>query len=327
MKGSKIEYTMRIKEKISRLERLPVAILPCFVGVASLGNIYYGFGHEIIREISIAGAAIVLALYIVKIVKFPKVVRAEYNQVISASIYPGFSMIITIIGSYLLPYSYMVGKTLWIVGIVMHIVHIIIFTYKNIIRKRVMDTFVPTWFVTYVGIVNAAVIGKDMDADAFLMGLIYYGVVGYLIIMPLLMYRFIKYELKPSMYHTVPVILAPCSLTLGGYLTIVDNPENWLVVTLYICVLMSLVVIIRMLPRFFAYDFHPGFAGLTFPMAAATVTSVKMEGFLEANGHIELLNIVENIASIQLYLTTMIIGFVALNFLIMGYRIKEKIRY
>ncbi len=317
---------MRTKERISRLERLPVAILPCFVGVASLGNIYYGFGHEIIRELSIIGAATVLVLYIVKIIRFPITVKAEYDQVIPASMYPGFTMIITIIGSYLLIYDYTIGKTLWVVGVAGHILHILIFTYKNVIKTRVMDTFVPTWFVTYVGILNAAVIGKDMNADAFLTGLIYYGMIGYAIIMPLLIYRFIKYELKISMYHSIPVILAPCSLTVGGYLTIVEEPKYWLVVALYICMLMSLIVVVRMLPRFFAYEFHPGFAGLTFPMAAATVASVKMEGFLLENGHMELYNIVENIASIQLYLTTMIIGFVALNFLIMGYRVKEKIR-
>ncbi len=50
-------------------------------------------------------------------------------------------------------------------------------------------------------------------------------------------------------------------------------------------------------------------------MAIGIVASVKMSGFLEANGYTTLSIIVKELSGVQIYITTAIISFVLFNFM------------
>ena len=63
---------------------------------------------------------------------------------------------------------------------------------------------------------------------------------------------------------------------------------------------------------------------MTFPMAIGIVATNKMTAYLTAAGKESLATVTDQIGGIQLYLTTMIIGFVLLNFLIMALKIERK---
>ena len=139
-----------------------------------------------------------------------------------------------------------------------------------------------------------------------------------------MIWRLIKVEVKAPVYHTMAVVLAPCSLCIVSYLNVIQNPNAVMVYILYACVLASLAFIIIKLPNFFAFQFTPGFAGLTFPMAIGIVASQKMAGFLTASGNEALAGVVTQISGIQIFLTTMIIGYVLLNFVIMALKIERK---
>jgi exfoliative toxin A/B len=101
---------------------------------------------------------------------------------------------------------------------------------------------------------------------------------------------------------------------VASYLTIIKTPNLTLATLLYACVLCSLLFIFYKLPQFFAVEFNPGFAGLTFPMAIGIVASARMSGFLKNQGMEDWANIVGQIQGIQIYVTTAIIGFVLFNF-------------
>ena len=78
------------------------------------------------------------------------------------------------------------------------------------------------------------------------------------------------------------------------------------------------------LPKFFAFQFAPGFAGMTFPMAIGIVASTKMAGYLTNAGNEALGTVVSQISGFQIYLTSMLVGYVLLNFLIMALKIERK---
>ena len=154
--------------------------------------------------------------------------------------------------------------------------------------------------------------------------MVYYGIVVYFVILPFMIRRLIKVEVKAPVYHTMAVLLAPCSLCVVSYLNVIKNPNEILLYILYVCVLASLPFIIIKLPKFFAFSFTPGFAGMTFPMAIGIVASTKMAGYLNGIGNVKLANIVTQISGIQIYLTTMIVGFVLLNFVMMALKVERK---
>lgn len=309
---------------MERLERMPVPVLPTFVGALTLSNVFNGMGYAWVRHLTMWAATIVLLLYIVKIVKYPKACINEYKNTVPCSLYAAFDMIMMILGSYYFDYIPALGKGLWAVAIVIHACHIFIFTYRNVIKERNINTFVPSWFVTYNGIMVSCVVGGAMNAAGVLKYIVYYGIIIYFIIIPIMIWRLVKVEMKPPVYHTMAVVLAPCSLCVVSYLNVIQNPNAAMVYVLYACVLASLAFVVIKLPKFFAFQFTPGFAGLTFPMAIGIVASQKMAGFLTTAGNEALANVVKQISGIQIYLTAMIVGYVLLNLVIMALKIERK---
>ena len=233
-------------------------------------------------------------------------------------------MVTMILGSYYFDFIPALGKGLWLAALVVHALHICIFTYRNVIKNRDINTFVPSWFVTYNGIMVSCVVGGAMNAANILQYVVYYGIAIYFIILPFMLYRLVKVEVKAPVYHTMAVLLAPCSLCVVSYLNVIKEPNAMVLYVLYACVLASLLFVIVKLPKFFSFPFAPGYAGMTFPMAIGIVASTKMAGFLTNSGNEFLGTVVSQISGFQIYLTTMIIGYVLLNFLMMALRVKKQ---
>lgn len=306
-----MQKTSSFKEN---LKAVPIPLVPTFVGLATLSNIYSGLGYTFIRHIVMISCIFVLALYLSKIVCHIGTVKKEYQTTVPASLYAGITMLTMIVGSYLFDFNQAVGKSLWFMGLILHAIHIVIFTYRNVFKNFVMDAFVPSWFVTYNGILVSTVVGVPMNEPQIGKIVVLYGIGVFLLIIPFMIYRLIKFDIKDAMYHTQAIILAPSSLCLVGYLNFFTNPNMIVIYGLYTAVILSLAFVILKLPKFFSFNFNPGFAGLTFPMAIGIVASNKMAGFLTSTGNESLANIVTQLAGIQIFLTTAIIGFVVFNF-------------
>lgn len=308
---------MNNKTFLQKIENLPVPILPTMVGALTLSTVYSNMGYTWVRHITSWIAVIVLLSYITKMIVYPKTCLKEYSNTVPASLYAGFTMITMILGGYFYNASPVFGKTLWFTGLILHAIHILIFTYRNVVKGVNMQTFVPSWFVTYNGIMVSTVVGGVMNEPAICKIVVYYGIAVFTIIIPFMLYRLLKHELKEPMYHTQAILLAPSSLCLVSYLNFIETPNKFIIYYLYLAVICALIFIIIKLPTFFSFIFHPGFAGLTFPMAIGTVASSKMSAYLIGQGYETLGNIINQISGIQIYLTTGIISVVLFKFFMM----------
>lgn len=305
---------MNNKTFLQKIENLPVPILPTMVGALTLSTVYSNMGYTWVRHITSWIAVIVLLSYIIKMMVYPKTCLKEYSNTVPASLYAGFTMITMILGSYFYNASPVFGKTLWFTGLILHAIHILIFTYRNVVKGVNMQTFVPSWFVTYNGIMVSTVVGGVMNEPAICKIVVYYGIAVFTIIIPFMLYRLLKHELKEPMYHTQAILLAPSSLCLVSYLNFIETPNKFIIYYLYLAVICALIFIIVKLPTFFSFIFHPGFAGLTFPMAIGTVASSKMSAYLIGQGYETFGNVINQISGIQIYITTGIISVVLFKF-------------
>ncbi|MEG0085542.1 MAG: transporter, partial [Niameybacter sp.] len=151
------------KSFTSKLAHLPVAILPTMVGVATLSNAWNAQGFTWVRHLSMWAAALILLCYIGKIICHFKIVQNEYAATVPASLYAGLTMIIMIFGNYIFDFNPFVGKGLWSLGLGLHAIHLLFFIYRNVIKNFDSNTFVPSWFVTFNGIMVATVTGVPMN--------------------------------------------------------------------------------------------------------------------------------------------------------------------
>lgn len=298
-----------------RLSKIHIAIVPTFVGLYTLSNIYLSLGFTCIRHMSMVASIVLLIIYLLKIATNFSTIKEEYSNTIPASLYAGLPMITMLIGSYIFDFNQVLGKSLWFIGLIIHALHIIVFTYRNVIKSFNMNTFIPSWFVTYNGIMVSTVVGGVMNEPIISKIVVYYGIGVLFIIMPFMIYRLIKYEIKDDMYHSQAILLAPSSLCVVSYINVVKDPNIILLYFLYILVLLSLVFVLYKLPKFFGYKFAPGFAGLTFPMAIGTVASIKTSVFLDGWGYKNLSLMAKELSGIQIFVTTGIITFVVFNFI------------
>lgn len=304
------------KSRIKKLQELNVAILPTMVGACTLANVYESFGYGLIKHIVMLFAVMILIAYLIKIINHYDVFRSEYSDTVSASLHAGFTMIVMILGSYYFNFNQTIGRWMWFIGLVMHFTHIVIFTYRHVIKGINKETFVPSWFVTYNGVLVSTVVGKPMGIPILGKAIVYYGIFMFTLIVPFMVYRLIKHNLHELLTHTKAIILSPSSLCLVSYFNFIDKPNEIIVLLLYMSTLISLIFIIIMIPKFFSFKFTPGFAGLTFPMAIGLVSSMRMADYLKGIGQVVSGNICNQIAGIQLILTTTIISFVIYNFAI-----------
>lgn len=309
---------------MERIKNMPVAVLPTMVGAITLANFMQGLGYEWVRHVTLWVSAVVWLVYLMKMIRYPEVCRKEYSGTVPRSLYAGFTMIMMGFAGYLLPYAPALAKGLWLVAIAIHACHILYFTYKAFGKNFSWDTFVPSWFVTYNGIMVSTVVGGAMEEPMIGQIIVYYGIAVYALLIPFMVYRLAAKPVKDAFYHTQAIVLAPCSLCLTSYVNFIENKNMTLLWILYACVLLSLLFIVVKLPSFFTFKFNPGFAGLTFPMAIGTVASGKMAGVLTAAGQEGTAAVMKQISGFQFYLTTMLVGYVLLRFFMMWRRCEEE---
>ena len=302
----------------TRLKDLPVPILPAMVGTATLSNMWSSLGFSWIRHVTMLALAFVILCYIGKIILHFDTVKLEYNTTVPASLYAAFPMLLMILGSYVFDFNPAIGKGLWIIGLGIDTVHILTFIYRNAIKSFNIDTFIPSWFVTFNGIMVSTVVGVPMNEPIIGKIVVYYGILALIIVLPLMVIRLIKKPITTGpLFMTKAILLAPSSLCLVSYLNFIKEPNVWVIYILYGVVFVTLIYILINLVKFFSFTFHPGFAALTFPMAIGCVASSKMSGFLISQGYESLGGAINQLFGFQLFITTAIIAFVLFNFLLM----------
>ena len=303
-----------MKNLLQRLANLPVGVVATAVGAATLSNVYLALGFTWIRHLTMGIGFLVLIAMLYKIIRHFQTFKTEYTTVVPSSLYATVTMLTMILGSYVFDFNAGIGRLMWFIGVFAHMTHILVFTYRNVVRGVKIETFIPSWFVTYNGLLVSAVIGGAMNANLLLQGIVWYGIAVFLIIIPFMIYRLIKKPLPTPLYPTLAILLAPSSLCLVGYINVMPTKNPAIIFGLYGIILVTLLVILVNIPRFFKQAFHPGFAALTFPMAIGIVASTKMTGYLTQLELPQLASISNNVAGIQIVLTTAIIAFVAYSF-------------
>ena len=248
-----------------RLKNMPVPVVATMLGAATLSNVYQSLGFDWVRHLSMWASTLVLLFYIAKIIIHPSAVKAEYSNTVPASLYAGITMVTMILCSYYKVWFPTACKWIFITAVCVHAVHILVFLCRNVFKGVNLDTFVPSWFVTFNGIMVSLVAGPDMLPSAMAKAVLYWGLFIYTVTIPFMVWRLITREVKPGMLHTQAIVLAPCSLCLVSYLNIVKEPVRAVVMILYVCVILSLLFILVKLPRFFLRAVCSGICGSHLP--------------------------------------------------------------
>lgn len=303
---------------------LPIGAVATSVGATTLSNIYALRELVYLKDIFMNIAALVALFALFKFIRYPSVVKKELNLPVLASIFPTFGMLIMILGSYYIKFNYEVGKDIWLMGILIYFILSTIVIYKHIIRKFNFNTFLPSFFIPFVGCLVSCVCGSNIEAQGLKQVIFAYGSTTYFILLPIMIYRIYKGGIDKQVYPTVAIMAAAPSLVIISYLNVFHDYNEIFIDIMGFIVLSMVVYAYLQVPKIMKDKFHAGFASLTFPFAASTLATFKISAyFINKNQLVS--NMFEAIGTIEFFIATSLIGYVMYNlFCLLFHRLSKK---
>ena len=263
------------------IKKIPVPIAGLMLALAATGNLLASYGN-IYRNIFGALSSIIFLLLLIKIFTSTKAIVESLNNPVIASVAPTFSMGMMILATYLKPIQFSISYGLWIAGILIHILLMIDFTKKFILKFDIKKVF-PSYFVVYVGIVVASVTAPAFNAIDIGQVLFWFGFVSYLILLPIVLYRVFKIKSIPEpALPVITIFAAPASLCLAGYMSSFQEKNItivWLLTTLSLVMLLAVLIY---MPKMLKLKFYPSYAAFTFPCVISAIAIKKTNTFLMA---------------------------------------------
>lgn len=308
---------------MKRIEKIPVPAVPTMLALCTLANVFGGLGFIAFRWTAMIIGTFFLCVYILKMVCFPKTVKAEYIPMVPSSLIAGFTMCWMVIGSFYYEMGYGLGKVIWVIAVFLHLAHLCVFITRFLVLHRSWDNTMPCWFVTLNGIMVSCVTGGAMNFKWLLVPITWYGIAIYLGCLPFMIYRLLKKPIPGGTFHTTAILLAPVSLCIVSIVNVLDKkpmPVLYLLIVLYFA---TIVMILALTPKYFSYPFYPGYAGLTFPMAIGTVAAGKLAGFF-AESAPAFSGFMTQFQGFMVFFTTVFTGYVLIKFTAMFFRVPEK---
>lgn len=266
------------------IKKLPVPIVGLILGLAAAGNLVQSHG-EAWRNMFGMMSTLLLVLMIVKIVKHPKGVAESLDNPVIASVFPTLSMGIMVLSTYLKPYAASLAFTIWIMGMVLHVMLIFWFTKKFVFDFKIKQVF-PSWFIVYVGIAVASVTGPVHKMANVGQAAFWFGLATYSILLPIVVYRVIMVKEMPEpTLPTLAIFSAPASLLLAGYMNSFATKNLFMVYFLMTLSIIMHAAVIIMLFKLLRLKFYPSYSAFTFPLVISGMAMKLANGFLIKSGH------------------------------------------
>lgn len=301
---------------IKRFRNLPVGVTGTGLALCTLSNGYNTIGLSLVRTLCMFVGMIVWVVAFQKIAfHFDKVHEEYHGNTVTATLYATFAMLTMVLSSFIVSYIPILGKILWLAGIVMQSALIIMLFTLHVFKKKNLDVILPSWYVTLLGLLVSTAIGADMGFPVLQHLIVIYGFLMYFSTIGFVVYRLWKKELPAPARYTKTILLAPISLIIVGYINVYENKSTTLIIILALIYAITMVYVLIQTKSFMEGGFTPGYAALTFPHAISIIASLKLSAYF-TDIYPSVSAGIYQIAGVQILLSTAIILFVLYSFYI-----------
>ena len=257
------------------IKNLPLAITGLILAILSLGKIFTDFS-----SIFFIIGSLLIFLILLKLVLHFDAFNNELNNLIALSTFGTFSMALMLFSTYLkplfMPLSQSIAFGIWILGIIIHLSILLIFTKKYVIDKFDMETVFATWWIVYIGITMASITAPAYNLQQY--GFIFFGI-GFILMIPTLIlvsYRYLKFTAIDNQFKPfICIYTALFSILIVGYVNALTINENFLsIIYIGACIfyIFAIYHAIRLL-IFERLEFVPSFSAFTFPFVISTIAT------------------------------------------------------
>lgn len=256
----------------SIIKKVPIPLCGVMLGFAALGNLLQSY-NENIRYICGIVSAFLLVLVLLKFILFPNMVKEDMKNPIVASVSATFPMSIMLLSTYVKPWLGVIAKYIWFFAIGLHIVLIIYFTVKFILKLQISRVF-ASYYIVYVGIVVAAVTAPVFETQSIGSIAFWFGFITLLILLTLVTIRYVKYrEIPEPAKPLICIYAAPTSLCVAGYIQSVSPKSvQFLLAIFALASILYVFALIKSL-TYLKLKFYPSYAAFTFPFVISAIAT------------------------------------------------------
>lgn len=265
------------------IKKVPIPFCGVMLGFAALGNLLQSYG-EGIRSVCGIMAAFILILVLLKLIMFPQMIKEDMKNPIMASVSGTFSMALMLLSTYVKPYIGAAAKYIWFFAIALHIVLIVYFTVKFVVKLDLTKVF-ASYYIVYVGIAVAAVTAPAYEQLAVGTAAFWFGFVTLIALLILVTIRYVKCPNVPEPAQPLFCIYAaPTSLCIAGYVqSVTPKSRTFLLAMLAVATVIYVIALVKAI-GYLKLKFYPSYAAFTFPFVITAIATkqtmaclVKME--------------------------------------------------
>ena len=276
----------------------------------SLGNLLQDV-HPYLKYFFGALGTIILILMILKVVLYPQDVKNDFKNPVIVSSSGTFSMSLMILSTYLIPIMPNIAYSVWIIGIALHILLMIYFTYHFIMRNFDISTVYPSYWIVFIGITMAAITSPAHSIEEIGFFFFTIGFVAMLITLPLVIYRYIKDSDIPDMNKPlICIFTAVLSILIVGYLNSSQSISTGFIMSLYSIACVFYIFALSKFIQYLNLDFYPSFSAFTFPFV---ISALATKGVLN---HIGENIILTDILEIETVIAVLIVTYVLIRYML-----------
>jgi hypothetical protein len=260
------------------IKKVPVPLCGLMLGTAALGNLLQSYS-EIAKNICGIVSAFLLILILLKIICFPSMIGEEMKNPVSASVMGTCSMGIMILSTYLKPYIGQAAFVVWAIAVFLHILLIIYFSFKFIMKLDMTKVF-ASYYIVYVGIVTASVTAPAFEMTTFGNFAFWFGFITFVLLFILVSIRHVKFTQIPDPAKPlICIYTAPLSLCIAGYIqSVTPKSLNFVIAMLIVATAIYVFALIQAI-KCLKFAFYPSFASFTFPFVISAIAAKQTMAF------------------------------------------------
>ena len=261
---------------INIIKRLPIPVSGLILAILSLGNLLQIYNSDFRVICGIFGCILIIML-LLKLIHYPQTVGDDLSNPIILSNSGTFSMALMVLSTYINSFNGDLALGVWILGVALHILLIVYFTYHYIVRNFNINTVYPSWWIVFIGITMGAITAHVHGLDE--MGFLFFsfGFISMLITLPLVIYRYLKYPNKEdSNKPLICIFTALMSILIVGYTNSVNAISNEFLILLYVFAFALFLFALYMVYEYRNLDFYPSFSAFTFPFVITAIASTEV---------------------------------------------------
>ncbi len=294
-----------------RLQHFPVTFFAVIMGLSGLALAWRSaselFGitplvSQLLAVLSLVLFCVLLVTYLLKVLRHPQAIKAEFNHPIKISFFPTLSISMVLMSILVLPIAKSLATLFFVAGAGLHLVFTLMIMGAWVHHERFqIQHMVPSWFIPIVGNLVVPIAGMPLGFTETSWFFFSIGIIFWLVLMTIFFNRIIFHDpLPPQLMPTFFILIAPPAIGFIAYLSL-GHEIDTLARVLCSTALFFTLFLFSQIRRFVGLPFFLSWWAYSFPMAAVTIATTKMAERTHSA-------ITQWIAGGLLVLTTVLIG-------------------